>query len=336
MRTRCPISVEQLGEFRPHAVEHLHFKGGGRDAQFLRPGDGVAETPQVVAGDLRAEPIVMLHHEPRLPLEVFVGLPLLQIHGDRPVLGLGVDGFVIPIRPFDQPHPHRRAPLSDPLQQPRQIALRIGKISLNHDSHIGKIAELVLHQHLLEDFDGEVFIRIMFHVHMHVGIALARRPQQRPQSGFYAFRRALRIDGPKLAVKSREFQRDIDAGDGAELIAVDLHVLGPFVDLRGQAFDQIQILLLVGHRFAFAHHGFAEQIQREGKPLPAKFGDGLQDFLDVRSRDKPPGHVAGVVAGIHRDEPAHDGVRLRDVQSQPRRPRQMPCGPPRSIPADGR
>ena len=155
--------------------------------------------------------LVIAHQKPRDPLEIGVGLPLLLKHGNRPAGRAGMDRFVIPIGPFHQPHPNRRAAPSSPIAQINQIVFGIAQIALNHDADVGQIAKFVLHEHALKYVQREILDPIRFHIDMHMGMLLCSRPQNRPQPLRNALGTAFGIDRIELAIEGREFDRHIHA-----------------------------------------------------------------------------------------------------------------------------
>src|SRR5690349_5687507 len=94
-------------------------------------------------------------NEPRTALKVGVAFPLLLKDRHWPAVGAGLDRFVVPIRPFHQADPHRRAALTAPIPKRDQVALGIAKVALQHDADIRPVAELRLTEDGLEDFERE-------------------------------------------------------------------------------------------------------------------------------------------------------------------------------------
>ena len=170
----APIG-EELRLLGPHAVEHLQLVCVLRHAELLGTGDAVAEAAEVVAPECRPQPAVILHQEAGQPLEIGVRLPFLAIDGNRPAVGLGDDRFVVPICPLHQPHPDRRAAAAGPFEQVGRVAFGFRKVGLQDDSDVRKVAELVLHQDVLEDFERQVLVRVLLHVDVDVRVVPPRR-----------------------------------------------------------------------------------------------------------------------------------------------------------------
>ena len=70
--------------------------------------------------------------------------------------------------------------------------------------------------------------------------------------------------------QSRQLDGDINAGNRPFVIAVRDRIFGPAIDDGGQALNQFKVLSLVFARFSLADHGFAEEIEREGKSTPTQ------------------------------------------------------------------
>ncbi len=314
---------QELRLVAPHAVEHLQLVGSLGHAEVLRAGDAVGEAPQVVAAEGGSQPAIVLHQEPREPLEIGVGLPFLLVDGNGPAVRLGHDRFVVPVGPLHQPHPDRRAALFRPLQEGFGVALRLGQVRLHDDADVGKVAELVLHQNLFEDLEGEVFVGVLLHVDVDVGVVLAGGPQQGTQPLLDVLGRARHVDGAKLAVEGRQFERQIDPRNAAFVIAIEPRHFRPGLHLGRHPLDQVEVALLIRVGVALAGRGFAEQVEREGKPLLAELGDRGQHFLDLRTGDEPLRHAERVRPGVEGQRLAQDRVRLRNLQPQPDGQRQV-------------
>src|SRR5690606_33161878 len=108
-----------------------------------------------------------------------------------------------------------------------------------------------------------------------------RGTQDRTQTFKHSLCRSLWIDRLELAVQGRELQGDVTPRNPPVVVLIELRSFLPRIDLRGEFGDEVEVLLLVGVGFRVADDGFAQQIEREGEPLPAKPGDGLQNLIDV-------------------------------------------------------
>ena len=110
--------------------------------------------------------------------------------------------------------------------------------------------------------------------------------------------------GVELAVERRELDRDVHARQLAEQAAIDLRHLGPGVDRRGDAADQVEIGLQVALGLDFAGHRLAQDVEREGPlQLPLAHGRG-QHFGRVDAGDEPPGVRLGIAARGQGQRPA--------------------------------
>ena len=202
------------------------FRSGRRQAEEPRHGDAMRQRADVVAAEGRPQEPLVLKHEPRLPLEIRVGLPLVLINGDRPAVGSGVDRLVIPIGPFDQPHPNRRAAGLRPLGQRDKIAPRIAQIALDHDADVGPVAEFVFRQHRLEKCAASgPWLRTTPCRCARARCAVAPRgatsATARRRGG-----RPVAVDRIELAIERRKLDRDIHPRQRPTLVAIDAAISG--------------------------------------------------------------------------------------------------------------
>ena len=220
-----------------HPVQHLQFEGPFGNFQFLGTGQCMSQAAHVVAAECGPQQGVVLQQSFRQAFVAVVRLPLLFEDRDWPVTTGGNHRFVVPIGPFDQAHPDWCSSFAGPFQQPRQISLRISQIGLNDNSDIAHLAEFVFHQGLLEDVEGQVFVRILFHVDMHIGMLLAGLPQQWSQASLHCIGCSGGVSRSEMADEGRKLDRNVHAGKRTVVIGIDSLVFRPGVDHRGQSVD---------------------------------------------------------------------------------------------------
>ena len=98
---------------------------------------------------------------------------------------------------------------------------------------------------------------------------------------------------------------------------------GQMLTSRARPSINFRYACLIRVGVALAGRGLAQKIEREGKPLLAEPGDGLQHLFDLGPRDEPLRHPHGVAAGVECQGLAEHGVRLRNLEAQPHGPRKM-------------
>ena len=95
---------------------------------------------------------------------------------------------------------------------------------------------------------------------------LARRPEDRPEPLGDAVGGRLGVERVEPGRQARELEREVDAGDRAAVVAVDLGDLGLGGQGTGQPPEQVEAGLLVGLGLGLADDRLAEQVGGEGQP----------------------------------------------------------------------
>ncbi len=190
---------------------------------------------------------------------------------------------------------------------------------MNHDSHVGPIAELILHEHSLKNVQRLVLRLVRFHVDMHVGIVLSSDAEQSSQSRSHPLGCPVAVGQIELTVERRELDRHVDPRQRAALVAVDAAYFGPGVDSRSNPFNQIDVCLQVAFGFNFANHRLAEDVERKGPLLRSLSLGSVEHLGRIRAGDEPPGVGRGRFSGHDRKGAARRGQRSGNLESHARR-----------------
>ena len=108
----------------------------------------------------------LLHH----PLETGVGLVLVRPNGHGPTHLIGMDHLVVPVGPLDQSHRYYPPKPSRPIDDPHGILLGSAKICLQRQTR----RKIDLCTAPLEQFQCEIFHRVLFHIEVDQHVVLAR------------------------------------------------------------------------------------------------------------------------------------------------------------------
>ena len=108
-------------------------------------GNRMSQRTNVVTSHGGAEMFEVFQQIASQFFKVGVGFGLMLKDGNGPAELFGPHGFVIPVGPFNQPHPHRLSPLFGPFAHGLQIMFRISQVALNDDAHVADVAKFVFH-----------------------------------------------------------------------------------------------------------------------------------------------------------------------------------------------
>ena len=169
---------------------------------------------------------VMVVQEAHAALVVGVGLVLVLEHGDRPALGLGLDGLGVPVGALHQAHGDRLRTSGRECDQIGQVVAGVLEVGLDDDARVD-VGELVLGQQLAEQLQGEVLGVVVLHVEVDVGAPVAGQPQEGAEAGL-----GLRegVVARKRVVEGGERRRlhaDVDARERPEVVALEMVVGRP-------------------------------------------------------------------------------------------------------------
>ena len=263
--------VRGLLQFGGHAVEHLQFEGGLRKIRLLELGDRGRDGSGVVAaeGELHAAFLGGagrgVDEGPGHPFEAGVRVGLPAPHRDGPSHLLGVDRLVVPVGALDQSHRDLSAGSLRPLDDPGGVVVAGTQIGLHRES--GGEVDLLAASH--EEFEGQVLERELLHVEVDQDALLLRLQEQWPQGFDQAVDRSFGVDRIRLGVERADLDRDVGAGDHAEMVSLQSLVHRPRVDRIREVRDEIHVLRPVGLGLLVGDARLAEEIDAEREaPLP--------------------------------------------------------------------
>src|SRR5262249_34644489 len=137
---------------------------------------------------------------------------------------------------------------------------------------------------------------------------------------------SIRVDGIKLTIKRREFDRYVDAGQWSLVVLVNQLVGRPAVDLLSQAGEQVQVSLLILLDLQFRDDGLAEQVDGKGQVAAAHGTDDPEDPGQVRGRNKTARQALRVGAGGPGQQSSRKAVTREPAQPQPHPAGQIGAG----------
>ena len=143
------------------------------------------------------------------------------------------------------------------------------------------VAELRLGEERPEKFERGVFVRVTLHVEIDERAEFARAPQDRAQFRREMRDRVLRIGRIHLRIERGDFHRNVDHREELGVLA---ERIGPAAGLFRESVEQIEAAGRVFVRFLFAHHRFAEEIDREADLFPAPLPQRFHHVVAGRAR----------------------------------------------------
>ena len=152
-----------------HAVQHLQLNGGGGQTQLLRRCQSCRNTARIVATQRQLGAAIahftraMLQENFLHALKARVGFNLGCPHWTWPTLLLRVNGFVIPVRAFDQAHRDHAATFLRPRCNAARVIIAAAQIRLHGKARLKWNGLATTHK----QFKREVLQRELFHVKVH-------------------------------------------------------------------------------------------------------------------------------------------------------------------------
>ena len=170
------------------------------------------------------------------------------------------------------------------------------------------VAELRLGEERPEKFERGVFVCITLHVEINEGADFARPAQDRAQLRREMRYRIFGIGRIHLRIERGNFHRHVHDREELDVLA---ERIGPAAGPFRQSIEQIETARGVFVRFLFAHHCFAEQIDREPDPFLAPFAQHLHHVIRVAAGDELARHAGDVPAQDRRGEPGENASRAQ-------------------------
>jgi hypothetical protein len=263
------------------------------DPELLRVGLRVRDAADVVRPECRGRDRLVLEQNAGADFEVRVALRFLQPDRDTPAVLRRLDLLVIPVSALHESHGETRASLPAPFDQVREVAFRIAQVGLDHDAGVRPVAELRLVEQRPEKFQRRVFVRVALHVEIDEGSDFARAAQDRAQLRREVRDCVLRVCRVHLRIKRGDFYRHVD---DREQLGVFAQRIGPAAGPFRQAVEQMEAALGVFVRLLFAHHRFAEEIDREPDLFLAPLAQHFHHVVGVAPGDELARHAGDVPA----------------------------------------
>ncbi len=176
----------------------------------------------------------------------------------------------------------------------------------------------------LEELDGEVFERELFHVKVDKDTLGTRGFKNGHDAAHEVVDAAVGIDRIAPRAQRADFDRDVGAGDRAEVIGLKPGVWLPRFDRGGQVVDKVEVFALIRVGLFIADARLAEQVNAERDSVaPETFqiaeraggigsGDELSghalDLLADGSDEEALGQSAGFDAELDRGGDCHTGL----------------------------
>jgi len=141
-----------------------------------------------------------------------------------------------------------------------------------------------------EELEREIFQRKLLHVKVHKDAMFMGGFKHWGQRGLQASERSSEVDWIGARKERRDLDRNICAGDRAEVIAFQQCIGCPCGNFAGQNFNEVEIFVAIHLSLAVAQTRFAEQVDTERHIASPEFLECWKGALGIPTSDELARH----------------------------------------------